>query len=81
MTKHYLLPDISKPGKIGCTLPELDVPPSELPPENLLRKELELPEVSEGELVRYFTALSQMNYGVDTGFYPLGSCTMKYNPK
>jgi glycine dehydrogenase subunit 2 len=81
MTKHYLLPDISKPGKIGCTLPELDVPPSELPPENLLRKELGLPEVSEGELVRYFTALSQMNYGVDTGFYPLGSCTMKYNPK
>ena len=81
MTKHYLLPDISKPGKIGCSLPELDVPASELPPENLLRKELELPEVSEGELVRYFTALSKMNYGVDTGFYPLGSCTMKYNPK
>ena len=81
MNKHYLLPDISKPGKIGCALPELDVPPSELPPEDLLRKELELPEVSEGELVRYFTALSRMNYGVDTGFYPLGSCTMKYNPK
>jgi len=81
MSKHYLLPDISKPGKIGYSLPELDVPPSELPPENLLRKELDLPEVSECELVRYFTALSKMNYGVDTGFYPLGSCTMKYNPK
>jgi glycine dehydrogenase subunit 2 len=81
MTKHYLLPDISKPGKIGCSMPELDVPPSELPPKNLLRRELELPEVSEGELVRYFIALSRMNYGVDTGFYPLGSCTMKYNPK
>jgi len=81
MSKHYLLPDISKPGKIGCSLPELDVPPSELPPKNLLRRELELPEVSEGELVRYFIALSEMNYGVDTGFYPLGSCSMKYNPK
>ena len=81
MSHHYLLPDISRPGKIGCTLPALDVVPSELPPEELLRQELELPEVSEVELVRYFTALSRLNYGVDTGFYPLGSCTMKYNPK
>jgi len=47
----------------------------------LLRQELDLPEVSEVELIRYFTALSKLNYGVDTGFYPLGSCTMKYNPK
>jgi glycine dehydrogenase subunit 2 len=47
----------------------------------LLRQELELPEISEVELVRYFTALSKLNYGVDTGFYPLGSCTMKYSPK
>jgi len=59
----------------------LDVTPAELPPEELLRQELGLPEVSEVELVRYFTALSKLNYGVDTGFYPLGSCTMKYNPK
>ncbi len=81
MSHHYLLPDISQPGKIGCSLPHLDVSPSELPPEELLRQELELPEVSEVELVRYFTTLSKLNYGVDTGFYPLGSCTMKYNPK
>jgi len=81
MGHHYLLPDISRPGKIGCSLPALDVAPSDLPPEELLRQELELPEVSEVELVRYFTALSKLNYGVDTGFYPLGSCTMKYNPK
>jgi glycine dehydrogenase subunit 2 len=81
MSHHYLLPDISQPGKIGCSLPALDVPPAELPPRELLRQELELPEVSEVELVRYFTALSKLNYGVDTGFYPLGSCTMKYNPK
>jgi len=78
---HYLLPDISQPGKIGCSLPHLDVTPTELPPQELLRQELELPEVSEAELVRYFTALSKLNYGVDTGFYPLGSCTMKYSPK
>ena len=80
-SKHYLLPDISKPGKIGCRLPELDVPAVELPPREFLRQELALPEVSETELVRYFTSLSRRNYGVDTGFYPLGSCTMKYNPK
>ncbi|TES88781.1 MAG: glycine dehydrogenase subunit 2 [Dehalococcoidia bacterium] len=80
-SKHYLLPDISQPGKIGCRLPELDVPAVELPPRELLRQELALPEVSETELVRYFTSLSRRNYGVDTGFYPLGSCTMKYNPK
>ena len=79
--RHYLLPDISQPGKTGCSLPRLDVPPSELPPEELLRQELKLPEVSEVEVVRYFTALSKLNYGVDTGFYPLGSCTMKYNPR
>jgi len=81
MGHHYLLPDISQPGRIGCTLPSLDVSPAELPPKELLRQELELPEISEVELVRYFTALSKLNYGVDTGFYPLGSCTMKYNPK
>ena len=81
MSHHYLLPDISQSGKIGCSLPNLDVTPAELPPRELLRQELELPEISEVELVRYFTALSKLNYGVDTGFYPLGSCTMKYNPK
>ena len=81
MGHHYLLRDISQPGRIGCTLPSLDVSPAELPPKELLRHELELPEISEVELVRYFTALSKLNYGVDTGFYPLGSCTMKYNPK
>ncbi len=81
MGHHYLLPDISQPDKIGCSLPSLDVTPAELPPEALLRQELGLPEVSEVELVRYFTTLSKLNYGIDTGFYPLGSCTMKYNPK
>ena len=81
MKQSYLLPDISQPGKAGYSLPARDVPAAELPPKELLRTGLELPEVSEVELVRYFTALSRRNYGVDTGFYPLGSCTMKYNPK
>jgi glycine dehydrogenase subunit 2 len=56
------------------------VPASPLP-ENLIRQDLPLPEMAEIDVVRYFTRLSQLNYGVDIGFYPLGSCTMKYNPK
>ena len=79
--KHYLLPDVSEPGKVGVNLPLSDVPEIEMPGAEMLREELDLPEVSEVEVVRYFTALSRMNYGVDTGFYPLGSCTMKYNPR
>jgi len=75
-----LIFEISRPGRCAATLPELDVPQADLPQE-LVREDLPLPEVSELDLVRHFTRLSQMNYGVDTGFYPLGSCTMKYNPK
>ena len=78
---HKSLQSISQPGKVGFSLPPLDVTPSKLPPKELLRPELGLPEISEAELVRYFTSLSKLNYGVDTTFYPLGSCTMKYNPK
>jgi len=70
----------SRPGRCAVSLPELDVPPADLP-RGLTREDLPLPEVSEPDLVRHYTHLSQMNYGVDTGFYPLGSCTMKYNPK
>lgn len=78
-----LIFEISKPGRNGYQLPELDLPSVDnLIPENLLRTEApSLPEVSEIDLVRHFTRLSQMNHGVDSGFYPLGSCTMKYNPK
>ncbi|MFN3763112.1 MAG: aminomethyl-transferring glycine dehydrogenase subunit GcvPB, partial [Anaerolineae bacterium] len=74
-----LIFEISRPGQCAVALPELDVPPAELPRE-FLRDDLRLPEVSEVDLIRHYTHLSQMNYGVDTGFYPLGSCTMKYNP-
>ena len=73
--------DLSQPGRRACTLPPLDVPEAPLPPANLLRHELNLPELSQVDLIRYFLALSRLNYSVDTGFYPLGSCTMKYNPK
>ena len=52
-----------------------------IPPDMLRAEPAPLPEVSEIEVVRHFTHLSQRNFGVDTGFYPLGSCTMKYNPK
>ena len=75
------LMDRSVPGRIGTTLSSLDVPRQELPPDEMLRDGLDLPEVSEGELVRYFSHLSQINFSIDTHFYPLGSCTMKYNPK
>lgn len=77
----YLLSEMSKPGKIGCTLPSLDVKPAALPRQDLLREGFSFPELSEVDIARYFTALSKMNFGIDDGFYPLGSCTMKYNPK
>ena len=75
-----LIYEISTPGRVGITLPEPDVPLAELP-EGLTREELPLPELSEMDVVRHFVRLSQLNHGVDIGFYPLGSCTMKYNPK
>ena len=79
--RRRLLMDRSSPGRIGTTLPPLDVPEQKLPADSMLRDELDLPEVSESELVRYFSQLSQFNFSIDHNFYPLGSCTMKYNPK
>ena len=81
--EEKLIKDYSSPGRRGYSLPPLEVEKSDIN-ENLagyLREELELPEVSEVDVVRHYTALSEMNYGVDSGIYPLGSCTMKYNPK
>jgi len=75
-----LIYELSSPGRQGTRLPELDVPESALP-EELLRDDLPLPEVSEIDVVRHFLRLSQLNYAIDKGMYPLGSCTMKYNPK
>lgn len=80
-----LIFEASKSGRRGYRIPALDIaerPISELIDTRFLRSEhAELPEVSEVDVVRHFTALSHENYGVDSGFYPLGSCTMKYNPK
>ncbi|MFN7210155.1 MAG: aminomethyl-transferring glycine dehydrogenase subunit GcvPB [Aggregatilineales bacterium] len=77
-----LIYELSAPGrKVDTLLPKLDVPESEPLPADLLRGSLELPEVSELDVVRHFVRLSQLNYAIDKGFYPLGSCTMKYNPK
>ncbi|MFD2446033.1 aminomethyl-transferring glycine dehydrogenase subunit GcvPB [Bacillus sp. CGMCC 1.16607] len=80
-----LIFEISKPGRVGYSLPEMDVPTVALEtllPEGYIREEeAELPEVSELDIMRHYTALSNRNHGIDSGFYPLGSCTMKYNPK
>jgi glycine dehydrogenase subunit 2 len=76
-----LLFEHSDPGRKGYSLPKLDVPETSLPAD-LCRDEIkDFPELSEVDVVRHFTRLSTWNYGVDSGFYPLGSCTMKYNPK
>jgi glycine dehydrogenase subunit 2 len=71
----------SKPGRRAGRLPSYGLPAAEVPEELARRKAPRLPEVSEPELVRHFTALADRNFGVDTGFYPLGSCTMKHNPR
>nr|MBO2468967.1 glycine dehydrogenase (aminomethyl-transferring) [Bacillota bacterium] len=75
----------SKPGRIAYSLPAPDVPEVNvadvIPPHLLRRTPAELPEVSELDLIRHYTELSRRNHGIDIGFYPLGSCTMKYNPK
>ncbi len=72
--------EISVPNRIGFRFPEVDVPLSKLP-TSLVREYLPLPELYEVDVVRRYTRLSQLNHAIDTGYYPLGSCTMKYNPK
>jgi glycine dehydrogenase subunit 2 len=80
-----LIFEMSRPGRVAYSLPECDVPDieaSSVVPSGLLRsKPAELPEVYEVDVIRHYTELSRRNFGVDNGFYPLGSCTMKYNPK
>ncbi len=83
--EEKLIFEVSKPGRQGYSLPELDLPSKSLEkllPVSSVRDDIAgFPEVSEVEVVRHFTRLSTWNYGIDTGLYPLGSCTMKYNPK
>ena len=80
-----LIFELSSEGKRAFSLPDpdvADIPLKEIiPDEYLSQKDIDLPEVSEIDLVRHFTKLSRRNFGVDLGFYPLGSCTMKYSPK
>src|SRR5713226_1397776 len=74
----------SAPGRVGATLPDAEVtvrPVEDLLPSSHIRRDLPLPEIGELDLVRHYTRLSQKNACIDTTFYPLGSCTMKYNPK
>lgn len=79
--RRRLLMDRTVSGRVGTTLPKNDVPEQPLPNQDLLRNSLDFPEVSENDIVRYFSQLSQLNFSIDHNFYPLGSCTMKYNPK
>ncbi|NKI22119.1 aminomethyl-transferring glycine dehydrogenase subunit GcvPB [Paenibacillus dendritiformis] len=80
-----LIFELSKPGRTAYSLPECDVPQraiEEIVPAAMLRQQpAELPEVYEVDVLRHYTELSRRNFGIDNGFYPLGSCTMKYNPK
>jgi len=79
-----LIFELSRSGRKGYRLPALDVEETELSetvPSEYLREDLNLPELSELDVVRHFTRLSQLNYAVDTTMVPLGSCTMKYNPR
>jgi glycine dehydrogenase subunit 2 len=76
-----MLRELSRPGRRASSVPAIEVPEAAIPDEHLRTAPPALPEVAERDLVRHFTRLAQRNYGVDTGFYPLGSCSMKYNPK
>jgi len=75
-----LLWEKGKKGRSGLSIPRQDVPEA-IPPEDLQGEGPDFPDLSEVDVVRHYTRLSQWNFGVDTGTYPLGSCTMKYNPK
>ena len=80
---HSLIFDLSRPGRRAYAIPTNGCTPSiaELPPQLMRESAPQLPEVDEPTIVRHYTNLSTNNFGVDSGFYPLGSCTMKYNPK
>ncbi|MCK5574678.1 MAG: aminomethyl-transferring glycine dehydrogenase subunit GcvPB, partial [Sphingomonadales bacterium] len=82
MTKQPepLIFEISSPGRTAFTLPDLDVPQTPLP-DDCRKAPVGFPGLSEPQVVRHYTRLSQKNYGIDSGFYPLGSCTMKHNPR
>jgi glycine dehydrogenase subunit 2 len=76
-----LIYEKSESGRRASSLPRPDLPPGDIPEELRRQRPPRLPEVAEPEVVRHFTALADRTFGIDTGFYPLGSCTMKHNPR
>ena len=80
MAVEPLIFELSCPGRRGVQFPPADVPTTELP-SHLRRDRLDWPEVSEIDVIRHYTRVCQKNHAIDINFYPLGSCTMKYNPK
>ena len=80
MSTEPLIYDLGRPGRMAVQMPEADVPLADIPAA-LVRDELDLPEVDQLTVVRHFTRLSKRNYSIDENMYPLGSCTMKYNPR
>ena len=76
-----LIYEKSSAGRRASSFPRPDLPPADVPEELRRSRPPRLPEAAEPELVRHFTALADRTFGVDTGFYPLGSCTMKHNPR
>src|SRR3954467_5845701 len=76
-----LIYEKSQSGRRGLAVPRPDLPVPEIPDELARKEPPRLPELAEPEVLRHFTKLSTRNFGIDTGFYPLGSCTMKYNPR
>ena len=81
LARMKLIYEKSRPGRRGLGVPRPDLPVPAVPPELARATPPRLPELAEPEVLRHFTELSTRNFGVDTGFYPLGSCTMKYNPR
>lgn len=81
MSIEPLIFDLSSPGRVGFSLPQVDMDEAPTLDPRLVREHLDFPEVSEIDVMRHFVRLSQKNFSIDTNFYPLGSCTMKYNPK
>jgi glycine dehydrogenase subunit 2 len=80
MAVEPMIYELSRPGRRGVRMPAPDVPETEIP-DSLRRESLDWPEVSEIDVIRHYTRASQKNHAIDINFYPLGSCTMKYNPK
>ena len=84
MNKEYygkLIFELSREGRSGAAIPDAGCPDAQIPAALARVHTPELPQADEPTVVRHYTNMSANNFGVDTGFYPLGSCTMKYNPK